>query len=358
MKRQPVLAIDIGSTKAAWAVGQRGLDRGVIIPGQPPRAPFDLLGYGVAPFESSSGDWPSDPHVLAETLERAMDQAGIAKIPERGIVAVSHPALQHHQVTAQIDLADEPIMIRRADMERVQSLAVTQHLSIDRELLAVEPLGYAGNGFSGVRDPRGLTATRLTGAFHLVTVPMAVRRILLNALEWLGIELDQLTYSLKALVAGGVAGDSHRERILLIDLGGSVTDLALIDRGWLVKSETVSWGGRFVKNAECLARLHQHLEPFLHEEMPPARAIVTGRAALIDGLLEWVEQISGMPAALGRSPWAQPLGDLPQQIALSPVLGMLALGIEPHARPVASAASPRLMDRLLARTKALLVDYF
>jgi cell division ATPase FtsA len=358
MRRQAVLAVDIGSTKVAWAIGQLGLDRVVVIRGQPPRPPFDLLGYGIVPLDPSSGDWPSDPMVLAETLERAMDQAGVSRVPERSVVTFSHPALQHGQVTAHIDLADEPITIRRRDVERVQRLAVTQRLSIDRELLAVEPLGYAGNGFSGVRDPRGLTATRLAGAFHLVTVPVAVRRAILHALEWLGIEVDHLAYSLKALVAGGVTGDHRGERMLLIDLGGSVADLALLDHGWLVTAETMSWAGRFVKNAECLARLQQHLAQFLRQEAPPARAIVTGRAALLDGLIEWIETESGLPASLGRSPWAQSLGDLPQQVALSPVLGMLAVGVAPHAPSVASAPSSRLIDRLLARTKDVLIDYF
>ena len=353
MKRQTILAIDVGATKVAWAIGQPGLDRRVAIPGQPARAPFDLLGCGVAPLEASTGNWPSDPMVLAETLERALSEAGISRVPECGVAALSHPALQHRQVTAHVELADEPVTIRGRDLERVQALAVTQALAIDREVLVVEPLGYSGNGFSGVQDPRGLAATRFSGAFHLTTIPVAVRRVMLQALELLGVELEEVAWGLKAAIASGMVEQWRGERVLLVDLGGSSSDVALLDHGVLVKAQTVPWGGK-----NQLGALQEHLEEFLRDELPPVRAIVTGRAALIDGLLEGFETAIGVPTALGRSPWARALGELPRQVALSPVLGMLALAISHFTPARASFAPSGLLDRVVNRTKQILVDYF
>ncbi len=389
MRRQPVLAIDVGSTKVAWAIGQPGLDRGVAIPGQPARAPFDLLGCGAAPLAASKGNWPSDPIGLAEALERALSEAGISRVPECGVAALSHPALQHRQATAYVDLADEPVTIRGRDLERVQALAVAQTLAIDRAVLVVEPLGYSGNGFSGVQDPRGLTATRLSGAFLLVTIPVAVRRVVLQALELLGVELERMTSSLKAAIASGIVEEWKGERVLVADLGGCSCDIALLDHGSLVKSQTAPWGGDLVVQAvaresrlswdralavtlqgfhakpevsalleNLLGLLRGHLDAFLRDELLPARAIVTGRTALIDGLIEWLEAALGVPAALGRSSWTRSLGELPRQVALSPVLGMLALGLERSESQIASSASSGPIDRLLARTKQILVDYF
>ena len=389
MKRQAVLAIDVGATKVAWAIGQPGLDRGVAIPGQPPRPPFDLLGCGIAPLAASKGSWPGDPIGLAETLERALSEAGISRVPEYGVAALSHPALQHRQAAAHVDLADEPVTIRGRDLERVQALAVTHTLAIDREVLVVEPLGYSGNGFSGVADPRGLTATRLSGTFHLVTVPVAVRRVMRQALELLGVELERMTSSLKASIASGIVDEWKEERVLVVDLGGLSCDVALLDHGSLINSQTVPWGGELVVQAvarECrlpwdralavtlqgfhakpevsallenqLGALRGYLEAFLRDELPPARAVVTGRASLIDGLIERLETALGVPASLGRSPWARAPGELPRQVALSPVLGMLALGLERSESQVAVGVSSRLIDRLLTRTKQILVEYF
>lgn len=387
MKRQPVLAIDLGSTKVACAIGQRRLDQGIFIPGQPQRPPFELLGCGIAEHE---GFAPSDPIELAKTIERALGETGVARVPDRCVVALSHPALQHRQVTAQIDLADEPVTIRRMDLERVQTLAVTQALSIDREILSIEPLGYDGNGFSRVQDPRGLTATRLSGTFHLMTIPLAVRRATLQALELLGVELERMASSLNALVASCVVDESSRERLLLVDLGGSSSDLALLDHGRLANAHTIPWGGNVVVEAVARAcrvpldraltitrqglthtkpqvkgvveqqfeALREQAEHILRDGLPPSRAIVTGRTALIDGVVEWFERATGVPATLGRSPWAHQLGDVPRQVALTPVLGMLALATDRPTPAFPHLTSSRLIDRLLNRTKQILVEYF
>ena len=185
-----MLVLDIGSRAIAWAIGQPRLNGG---------APFELVGWGTVDVEKPQ--W--DPPGLAHTIERALKDVAV---PDCASTCLSHPGLCHHRVTTQVDLADEPIMIRSRDLERLRSLSVTQAMPIDHELLCLEPLGYAGNGFSGVIEPRGLTATRLRGTFHLVTMPLAVRRALRQAFEDLGIELDALAYRPKALVAAEVHG--------------------------------------------------------------------------------------------------------------------------------------------------------
>ncbi|MBI4354410.1 MAG: hypothetical protein HY595_04160, partial [Candidatus Omnitrophica bacterium] len=299
MRRQPFLVIDISSKGIAWAIGQPTV--------QPKPSPFELLGWGTVDTETPQ--W--DPAGLAHAIERVLKGVTLTSLPDRASVCLSHPALSHHRVTTQVDLADEPIMIRERDLERLRSLSVTQAMPIDHELLALEPLGYAGNGFSGVTDPRGLTATRVRGTFHLITVPLALRRALGQALESLGIELEGLTYRPKALVAGGVLGEGRQQRSLLVDGDGIVWDLALVDQGRIVEGTTLRWD---VKDTE-MGDTKQILDNwFVSPNCPPSRAVITGRIALVDGMVERLEQATGVSAVLGRSPWAQSLGDLSRQV--------------------------------------------
>jgi len=92
---------------------------------------------------------------------------------------------------------------------------IVEQLGVDREALVVERLGCDGNGFQGVKDPKGLAATRLVGTFHMITIPISVRRTIIQAVESAGLEVtnDELhgaVESLKAMV-GPESGELHLE---------------------------------------------------------------------------------------------------------------------------------------------------
>ena len=383
---QPLVAIDLGSSKVACAVGKpltNGAGGGV-----------ELLGVGVAGYPTMMTTWPCEPALLAEAINQALEDAKLMQLPDRALVALTHPDLFHRRVTAHIEVADEPITIRQRDLQRLREQAVSQALELDRAALLLEPLGYAGNGFDGVKDPRGLVATRVRGTFQLISVPIAVRRAVTQALDVVGLELDRLVYGLQAVVASCVEERLWSKRVLLIDVGGCCTDLAIMDAGRLSRSLSIPWGGAMVVDAVAkacrltmdqalavsleglssqqpkvrqlvereLRLLQQQVHGLLKGEALPDLAIVTGRGALMDGLVEWVAQMTQINAVLGRSPRAKGLGDLNRQIAVSAALGLLELAVRTptggQTRIQGVRGSGRLLDRLLERTKYLLVEYF
>ncbi len=378
MKHKPIVALDLGSTKVACVVAR-------------PRSEglgMDILGSGVARHPLPTTTWPCEPAVIGRTVERALEEADVMESLDRAWVAVTHPALSHHRVAAQIELAAEPVPIRERVVQRLKAQATAQSLGIDRDVLLLEPLGYQGNGFDGAIDPRGLLATRLKGQFQLVAIPVAVRRAIVHGLEIAGLEAERVVYGVRASAAACFDGQASAQRVLLIDLGGCSTDLAVVEQGRITHSCTVPWGGATVIDAvamacrlpleqalaasleglaspkpeirEILEReldvLHSGISALLQGVVPPDRAVVTGGGALIDGLVEWVERATGIPSVLGRSPHAQRFGDVARQVALTAALGLLV--------PTASgqvplpSRTPRLLNRLFQGTKTVLTEYF
>ena len=388
MSRQLVVALDVGSSKVACVIGR--LVNLAELPAQSRAGSVgaELVGHGLASYPL--GAWPPEPSVVAECIERALEETRVTDLPDRVTVTLSHPHVAHTQVTAQLDLADEPVTVRVRDLHRLRKHAIAQALGLDRDALLLEAIGYSGNGFEGIRNPTGLVATRLHGTFQLVSLPLNVRRMITQALELLGLELDQLIYSLHALAASQLSIDPAGQ-VLLIDVGGSCTDMAMLRHGHLVRSDTIAWGGQTVLDAvatacrltrdqalpmsleglasatptvrrvmeEQVRALREPLHRLLQASSVPSLAVVTGRGALMDGLVEWVETMTGIPATLGRSAQAKELGDVARQVALSSALGALELAARARQRPRFSrASSPRLFDRLLDRTKRILVEYF
>ena len=199
MSTQPLVALDLGSTKVACAIGMP----------HEHASGFELVGTSLVPYPALAETWPGDLLMVSRTIEQALEATGVSGDFHRALVALSHPALVSERVRAAVTLGDEPVPVRAHDVTRLQSAALDQVLGVDREPLLVERLGCSGNGFEGVRDPRGLTATRLTGTFHLVTMPMALRRAVVQAVESAGLEIARLSSTLPAALAKGAWAEAR-----------------------------------------------------------------------------------------------------------------------------------------------------
>ncbi len=378
MRISPIVALDIGSTKVACAIG---------LPHE--RAPgFDLLGTSLVPYPVLSDAWLGDPLMVGRTIEQALEATAVSADSDRAIVAITHPSLTSERVRAAIPLGDEPVTVRTQDLDRLQDCALAQALGVDREPLLVERLGCTGNGFEGVRDPRGLSATRLLGTFHIVTMPLAARRALVQAVESAGLEVSRLLYALPlALSIAADAGRRH-QRVLVLDVGGLSTDIGLTVEGLLHALEVVPWGGLTLANviakdlhvttdqavtwslegAACrkpgvrqvIERqwklLQRAIDSVLKNQPQPDAVLLSGRAALIDGFAEWLEQAIGIAPSLCRSARTSALADLSRQVGVSTAIAALEAVTSGADEP--ALRSPHLLNRLIHHTRTILTEYF
>ncbi|MBI3087983.1 MAG: hypothetical protein HYY91_03760 [Candidatus Omnitrophica bacterium] len=398
MSSTPVLAIDVGSTKVACVIGRPQASPSFALRASE-RLSLDIMGAGLAEYAGAASGWPVDPPVLARALEQALEATRVADIPSRAVVSLTHPHLSHTTTQAQIDLADEPATIRNRDLQRLSRQAVSHILGVDRDVLQLIPLGYAGNGFEAAQDPRGLTATRLSGSFQLVSIPTAVTRAVVQALDAVGLEAERFLYSLQAVAAAALEGHEP-QRIVLLDIGGWCTDLAVVEQGRLCATRSLAWGAATVVEAvaqtcrltssqalaatlegagsrkphvrETIERQLDTVQAGLRELLAEGprieRMVVTGRGALIDGVVERLGRLLELKAVLGRSPRSQRFGDLATQVGLTAALGALQVACRTLPPPKGSdpfslrGQTPlrfsNVINRLLDGTKTLLTEYF
>ena len=374
---RPIVALDIGSTKVACAIG---------LPHEHTSG-FEWLAGSVMPYPALSEAWCADPLMVSRTIEQALEATAIQTEFHRALIAISHPSLASERIRTAVTLADEPVTVRAQDLARLQAGALHQVLGVDREPLLVERLGCDGNGFEAVRDPRGLSATRLFGTFHIVTMPLAARRAVVQVVESAGLEVARLLYTLPAIVASVAGEEAVQRRVLVLDAGGLTTDIGLFVEGTLQGCAFVPCGGLTLATAIAKA-LHvtmdqaialslegtscrkgevraviehqwdavQEAARTLLEGQPrPDAVLIAGRGSLIDGFAEWMERAIGIPTMLARSGRLARVGDVARQVALSPAVGLLELATRTGA---AASRSPHLLNRLLDRTRTILTEYF
>ncbi len=234
----PIAAIDIGTTKTCALIAEM-TDNGAL----------RVLGVGVAPSRGLRKGVVTDVKETSQAVVAAVEQAervsgfkvdaayiGIAGAHIQSANSRGVAAIHNGRSVAQDD-------IDRA-MEAAEAIAVPHN----RQMVHSIPRGYALDGQDGVKDPLGMVGFRLEVEAHIVTGATASIQNLQKAVEGAGIKPIQLI--LEPLAAGD-AVLSHAEKemgVLLADIGGGTTDIAIFIDGSIWHTVILPTGGIHVTN--------------------------------------------------------------------------------------------------------------
>jgi cell division protein FtsA len=159
--------------------------------------------------------------------------AGIAgehvqAMTSKGIVAVSH---------------DE---INKSDVDRANEVARAQSIPQDRELLHAIPQEYTVDKDTGIRDPIGMSGTRLETEMYLVTIGSSPAVNLRKSVERAGYKVRELVLEPLASALAVLTEDEKELGVALVEMGAGTTDLAVFHEGKIRHLGTVAFGGNNV----------------------------------------------------------------------------------------------------------------
>ncbi|MCA9913026.1 MAG: cell division protein FtsA, partial [Anaerolineae bacterium] len=136
--------------------------------------------------------------------------------------------------------------VREEDLERALEAARAIAIPHNREVLHVVPRSYTLDGQDGVRKPLGMHAFRLEVDAHIITASSTSLANLEQATEGAGVFVDR--FILNPLAAGdAVLTEAERESgVVVIDIGGGTTDLAIYIDGTIWHTAVIPLGGDHV----------------------------------------------------------------------------------------------------------------
>ena len=168
-------------------------------------------------------------------LSRAWISAGGSHIGSQnshGVVAVSQP---HGE-------------IRSEDVHRVLDAAQAVSLPSSTEIIHVIPRNFSVDSQEGVKDPIGMTGVRLEVDTHIVTGSTTGIKNLSKCISEVGCDIAGLVFSGLAS-STAVLTDTEKELgVILIDVGGGTTDIAIYTDGALSYSSVLPIGAKNVTN--------------------------------------------------------------------------------------------------------------
>jgi cell division protein FtsA len=228
-----IAAVDVGTSKITTLISTLNEEGTVNILGVSTITSRGLRKGQVVNIEEATG-------VISASLESAERMAGttvasayvsvggnhIASINSHGVVAVSEPDKE----------------ISQADVKRVIEAAKAVQLPSSREILHVLARGYIVDSQDGIVDPVGMTGVRLEVDTHLVTGGATAIRNLHKCVEELGVSVDGIVFGGLASAYSSLSDTEKELGVVLVDIGGGTTDVAIFVEGALSYSSVIPIG--------------------------------------------------------------------------------------------------------------------
>lgn len=177
---------------------------------------------------------------ISTSLEATERMAGTSLAKAYVSVGGSHiSSLNSHGVVA---VAEPDKEITTQDIRRAIEGAKAVSLPSSREILHVLPRGFIVDGQEGIVDPVGMTGVRLEVDTHLVTGGATAIRNIYKCVEELGVDIVGLIFGGLASSFSSLSDTEKELGVVLVDIGGGTTDIALYVEGALSYSSVIPIG--------------------------------------------------------------------------------------------------------------------
>jgi cell division protein FtsA len=221
-KRNVVAAIDVGTTKICTILADA-------TDGYSPR----VVGVGISPSRGLHKGLVVNINEARESIRdsvRKAEQASDYSVESAyvGVTGRHVTSMNNHGVVA---ITRNDRVVRPDDLKRVLSAAQSVKTAGDRRLLHVIPRGYAVDGQAGVKNPVGMHGFRLDVETHVITAAVTSIQNLVKCIRSIGIDIEDLVLEPLASSEAILTPDEKQVGVILADIGGGTTDVAVFRDG-------------------------------------------------------------------------------------------------------------------------------
>jgi cell division protein FtsA len=404
-----VVGLDIGTTKICAIIAEAGHDA------------VDVIGVGTSASKGLRKGVVVNIDVTVASIKKAVEEAELmagtpAKTAFIGIAGGHIKGLNSRGVIA---VSGKNREISQADIDRVIDAAKAIALPVDREVIHVLPQEFIIDGQGGIREPLGMSGIRLEAEVHIVTGAVTSAQNLIKCANRAGLEVRDIVLQQLASSEATLTADERDLGVVLVDIGGGTSDVAVFVDGSVWHTAVIALGGDQVTNdiaiglrtpvheAERIKRragcalsgmvkkdetievpsvggrkpriLSRHvlgeiIQPRLEEifslvqreveragfrERVAGGVVVTGGASIMEGVPELAEQIFDLPVRRGMPGGVGGLTDVIDSPAHATAVGLVLYGAEHRAqRKFKRVTEANLFNKVVSRMREWFGEFF
>ncbi len=401
-----VIGLDIGTTKICCIVGEV-MNEGV-----------DIVGIGTHPSKGLRKGVVVNIESTVNSIRKAVEEAELMAGCEittvfAGIAGGHIKGINSHGIVAIKDKEVTP-----ADVDRVIDAAQAVSIPLDREVIHVIPQQFIVDDQDGVRDPVGMSGVRLEAKVHIVTGAVTSAQNIIKCCNRAGLNVNDIVLQQLASAEATLTQDEKDLGVVLLDIGGGTTDIAIFSQGSIVHTSVLTIGGNHLTNdvavglrtpaheaekikqrygcctagmvhkdetievpsvggrsPRVLSRqiLAEILEPRMEEiftlsqqelvragfeDMAAAGLVLTGGTTLLEGATELAEQVFNLPVRRGLPKRIGGLVDVVRNPMYSTGVGLTMLGSASREEQRFKIRDRNIYAKVKGRMKELLGEIF
>jgi cell division protein FtsA len=407
--RHVVAGLDVGTTKSCCVIAEWSLD-----------GALDVVGVGMSPCRGLRKGVVVNIDSTVESIKQAVREAEEMASAEIGAVVAGIAGGHIRGVNSRgaVAVSGKHREVSQHDVDRALDAARTINLPQDREVIHVLPQTYVVDDQDGVKEPLGMAGGRLEVEVHLVTGATTSVRNVVRAVNRAGLSVQDIM--LEPLASGeALLSEEERELgVLLLDLGGGTTDVALFREGAVWYTGVLPLGGDHISNdiavglrtptsdAEALKKRHgcaltslvredetvevpstggrkarqlsRHIladiiQPRVEEiftlvardlaragleDVAAAGVVLTGGTSIMWGVPELAEQVFDVPVRRGAPAGLGGLADAVQSPVYATAVGLALSGARGQGPVPSNGADGSLVQRVGRRVRDWVGDLF
>jgi cell division protein FtsA len=399
-KDQLVVGLDIGTTKVCAIVADV-IDDGL-----------DIVGIGSSPSFGLRKGVVVNIDATMESIRKSVEEAELMAGCEISSVFAGISGHHIRGFNSHGIVAIKGREVSELDIRRVVEQARAVSIPPDREVIHILPQEFVIDEQDGIKDPLGMSGMRLEAQVHIVTGAISSAQNIVRCANRTGLAVADIVLEQLASSEAVLTPDEKEIGVILADIGGGTTDIAVWHQGSIKHTAVLGLGGDQVTNdvaaglrtpaaeAERIKKkygcafarlveknetiqvpsvggrkpmdvprtaLAEIIEPRMEEMLGlinrevvragfedkcAAGVVITGGTALLTGLEPLGEQVFEMPVRIGRPHGIGGLVDVVNSPMYATGVGLIIYGARNQSRrafPVRGEGN--LIRRMVARVR-------
>ena len=348
-ENQIIVGLDIGTSKIACIVAEAA-----------PDGRLDIVGIGTHPSNGLRRGVVVNIESTVESIRLAVEEAELMADVDINKVYVGIAGSHIRGYNSHGVVATKNGEVTEEDVARVVEAAKAMNIPADQQILHVLPQEYIIDRQDGIREPVGMSGVRLETRVHVITGALSSAQNIIKCCNRCDLDVSAIVLEQIASSEAVLSQDEKDIGVLLVDIGGGTTDIAVFIDGAIRHTAVIPVGGDHLTNdlvaglrtsareadilkkryGSCMTSLiaaeetvevprvggrppqamprqvmAQLLEPRMQElfelvreelersgyrELVAAGVVLTGGSSLLEGTQELADEIFELPVRIGR----------------------------------------------------------
>ncbi len=232
-----IVGLDIGTTKIAAIVGRRNENNKI-----------EILGFGKTESIGVKRGVVSNIEDTVQSIKVAVKEAEASSDSDIATVnvGIAGQHIKSIQYRGSSIRPNAELEITQADIDTLTENMYKLAMNPGEEIIDVIPQEYTIDGESGIKQPKGMLGHQLEANFHIITGQTMAAKNIFKCVKKAELEVDSLLLEPLASAEAVLSEEEKEAGVVLVDIGGGTTDIAIFQDGIIRHTAVIPFGGDII----------------------------------------------------------------------------------------------------------------